>query len=300
VDAVRASRWDAGTMSFQYTIGAVTDVGKVRTINEDCFSIDPDGGLFLVADGVGGHHAGDVASTMAIEIITNHVHDEKKPLMGTYSEEFTPATNRTMSGIRLANSAIYGAGHKHAAHQGMATTIAVVRFMGNVMALASVGDSRIYRMRGRSLQCLTVDHSLMAEQVQHGFVTGEEMAGSAYQHALTRALGAEETIQIDVDEAVVLDGDWILLCTDGLTTMVEEDDIARVILGSADDPQKACEALVETANNRGGTDNITVVLIHCKKGNRWSSLVEKAVWSIMNGVRKVYRSMPGLSNPDYS
>ncbi len=295
VDAVRVWRWDIGTMSFQYQIGVVTDVGKVRTINEDCFSVDPEAGLFLVADGVGGHNAGDVASTMAIEIITNHVHDEKKPLMGTYREEFAPATNRTMSAIRLANATIHEAGQRHAAHQGMATTIASVCIMGQVMALASVGDSRIYRMRGQCLERLTVDHSLLAEHIEDGLVMAEDGAGLAYQHALTRALGAEETIQVDVDETVVLTRDWILLCTDGLTNMVEEDEMARIILGLEDDPQQACEALVETANNRGGTDNITVVLIHCEPGTRWGSLVEKALWSIMSGVRKVSRRLAGLS-----
>jgi serine/threonine protein phosphatase PrpC len=276
-------------MSFHLTIGAVTDVGKVRTINEDCWSIDQDAGLFIVADGVGGQNAGDIASTMAIEIITHHVHDDKEPLTGEYREELSQATNRMLSGIRLANGAIYEAGQANPEQRGMATTVSSAYINGDVMALASVGDSRIYRIRGECLQPLTVDHSLVAEQLQHGLITGQEAAGSIYKHAITRALGVEETILIDTDEEVLLDRDRILLCTDGLTNMVTEEEIARIILGLEDDPQMACEALVDTANNKGGRDNITVILVHCEKGEQRIRRLERAVLAFIGGLRKVSR-----------
>jgi protein phosphatase len=273
-------------MSFHFKVGVVTDVGKRRTNNEDCFAVEQDLGLFMVADGVGGHKAGNVASTMAIETIRNSIHDHKEPLCGEYNEEFSQHTNRMLHGIRLANSAVYEAGQRHAEHHSMATTLASVYINGDVMALAHVGDSRIYRLRGACLQRLTMDHSLAEEQRLYGLVT--EVAESAYKNAITRALGAEERILIDADEGVVLDGDKILLCTDGLTKMIEEEDVVRIILDAEDDPQKACEALVDTANDQGGTDNITVILVQCEKSPRQVGLGAKVVLSILEGWRKIY------------
>lgn len=279
-------RWGCTAMSFHFKIGVLTDVGRRRANNEDCFAVDQDLGLFMVADGVGGQKAGNVASTMVIEIIKNSIHDPKEPCLGEYSEEFSQHTNRMLHSIRLANSAAYEAGQRNAEYRGMATTLASVYVNGDVMALAHVGDSRIYRLRGACLQRLTVDHSLAEEQRRHGLVT--EAAGSAYKNAVTRALGAEERILIDADEEVLLDRDRILLCTDGLTNMVGEEDIVRIILGAEDDPQKACEALVDTANDKGGTDNITVILVQCEKGERQVSLLAKVVLSIIGGWRKIY------------
>jgi PPM family protein phosphatase len=273
-------------MSFHFKVGVVTDVGKRRTNNEDCFAVDQDVGLFMVADGVGGHKAGSVASTMAVEIIKNSIQDHKEPLLGEYNEEFSQHTNRMLHGIRLANSAVYEAGQRHAEHHSMATTLASVYINGDVMALAHVGDSRIYRLRGACLQRLTVDHSLAEEQRLYGLVT--EVAESAYKNAITRALGAEERILIDADEGVVLDGDKILLCTDGLTKMVDEEDVVRIILGAEDDPQEACKALVDTANDQGGTDNITVILVQCEKSPRQVGLCTKVILSILEGWRKIY------------
>jgi protein phosphatase len=276
-------------MSFHFKVGVVTDTGKRRTNNEDCFAVDQDLGLFMVADGVGGHKGGKVASTMAIEIIKNSLDGPKEPLLGEYNEEFAQHTNRMLHGIRLANSAVYEAGQRHTEHHGMATTLASVYINGDVMALAHVGDSRIYRLRGACLQRLTVDHSLAEEQRQHGLVT--EAATSVYKNAITRALGAEELVLIDADEGVVFDGDMILLCTDGLTKMVGEEDVVRIILGAEDDPQQACKALVDTANNQGGTDNITVILVQCEKSPRQVGLYTKAILSILAGWQKLYRRM---------
>jgi protein phosphatase len=194
-----------------------------------------------------------------------------------------------LHGIRLANAAVYEAGQRHAAHHGMATTLASVYINGDVMSLAHVGDSRIYRLRGACLQRLTVDHSLAEEQRRYGLVT--DVAQLAYKNAITRALGAEERILIDADEGVVLDGDKILLCTDGLTKMVEEEDVVRIILGAEDDPQKACEALVDTANNQGGTDNITVILVQCEKSPRQVGLGAKVVLFILERWRKIYSGL---------
>jgi len=161
-------------MGFHLKIGAMTDVGRVRAINEDHFSVEGELGLFMVADGLGGQNAGEVASKMAIDIIRGHVNNNKVPLVGEYEEEFTPETNKVLSGIRLANSAIYDAGQRNSEQRGMGTTISTVRINGDVMALAHVGDSRIYRIREGRLDRLTVDHSLVEEQLKRGIITEEE------------------------------------------------------------------------------------------------------------------------------
>ena len=273
------------TTQFRFRLGTATDVGKVRILNEDYFTVDPDVGLFIVADGVGGQNAGEVASQMAVEIGQNYVMSPQVPVTSVYSDVLPPAANRMVSGIQFANAKIYEASQRRLDQLGMATTIASVYIHGHIMALAHVGDSRIYRMRGEDLQCLTVDHSLIAAQLQHGLITELEVAASTYKHVITRALGAQETVCIDANEDVVLDHDRILLCTDGLTNMVKEENIAQIILDSKNDPQKACEALVNRANANGGRDNITVILIHCEKGQRHLNWLLPAAGSFLAGMR---------------
>lgn len=273
-------------MGFHFKIGAMTDVGKVRAINEDNFSVEQHLGLFMVADGLGGQNAGEVASKMAIETIKSHLNNKKNPLVGEYREEFSQNTNRMLSGIRLTNSAIYEAGQRNAGQRGMGTTISSVFINGDVMSSAHVGDSRIYRIRGECLERLTTDHSLVEEQLKRGLITEEEAAESRHKSVITRALGAEETIEIDADEEVLLDRDKILLCTDGLTDMVGEEDILRMILRNGDDPQKACEELVDVANAKGGMDNTTVILLHCEKDEQRGDLIKRAFLSIVSRLRK--------------
>ena len=279
-------------MGFHFKIGTMTDVGKVRAINEDHFSVGENTGLFMVADGLGGRNAGEIASKMAIEIIKSHLNNKKDLLVAEYNEEFSQDTNRMLSAIRLANSAIFEKGQGNLEQRGMGTTISSVRINGNMMSLAHVGDSRIYRMRGGRLERLTVDHSLVQEQLKRGLITEEEAAESNYKNVITRALGAEETILIDADEEVLFDRDKILLCTDGLTDMVSEEDIVRIILRCGDDPQKACEQLVDSANEKGGIDNITVILLYCEKDEGKAGLLERALLSITGGLRKAYSRIP--------
>ncbi len=281
-------------MSFHFKIGAMTDVGKVRALNEDNFSVVENLGLFMVADGVGGQNAGEVASKMAVDTIQSHLNNKKNPLVGEYNKEFSQDTNRMLGGIRLTNSAIYEAGQRNSEQQGMGTTISSVFINGDVMSLAHVGDSRIYRIRGERLERLTIDHSLVEEQLRRGLITETEAAESKNKNVITRALGAEETIEIDADEEVLLDRDKILLCTDGLTDMVGDEEILRMILRNGDDPQKACEELVDVANGKGGMDNITVVLLYCEKDEGEASLLERILLSITGGLRKASDGIRGF------
>jgi serine/threonine protein phosphatase PrpC len=281
-------------MGFHFKIGAMTDVGKVRAINEDHFSVEQDLGLFMVADGLGGQNAGEVASKMAIEIVKGHLDSNKGPLVGEYKEEFSRDTNRMLSGIRLANSAIYESGQNNSEQQGMGTTISSVHITGDVLSLAHVGDSRIYRIRGDRVERLTADHSLVQEELKLGLITEEEAAQSKHKNVITRALGAEEAIVIDADEQVLFDRDKILLCTDGLTDMVGEENIEGIILRNGDDPQKACEELVDTANEKGGIDNITVILVHCERDERRVGLLERTFLSIIGGLKKASGRIRGF------
>ncbi len=281
-------------MGFHFKIGAMTDVGRVRAINEDHFTAGQDLGLFIVADGLGGQNAGEVASKMAVEIVKSHLTNNESPLVGNYQEEFSPDTNRMLSGIRLANSAIYEAGQKNSDQQGMGTTVSSIYIKGDVMRLAHVGDSRIYRIRGGCLERLTADHSLVEERLKLDLITEEEAAKSKHRNVITRALGAEETIVIDADEQVLFDRDKILLCTDGLTDMIGDGDIERIIMRNGDDPQRACEELVNAANDEGGVDNITVILVHCLKDEGRTGLLERAFLSIVAGLRKAYGRIPGF------
>ena len=231
---------------------------------------------------------------MAVDTIQSHLNNRENPLVGEYKEEFSQNTNRMLGGIRLTNSAIYEAGQRNSEQQGMGTTISSVFINGDVMSLAHVGDSRIYRMRGGRLERLTTDHSLVQEQLKRGIITEEEAAESNDKNVITRALGAEETIVIDGDEQVLFDRDKILLCTDGLTDMVGEGDIERIIMRNGDEPQRACEELVNAANDKGGVDNITVILVHCLKDEGRAGLLERAFLSIVAGLRKAYGRIPGF------
>lgn len=280
-------------MGFNFTIGAATDVGQVRNINEDCFTVDLDLGLFVVADGVGGQNAGEVASNMAVEIISSHVNGAQDCEPGQHKGEFSHQTNQILSGIRMANTAIYEKGLKNAQQRGMATTVSSIRIHGDVMTLAHVGDSRIYRVRNGSLERLTVDHSLLEEQLKHG-ISFEEANNSIYKNALLRALGADETIQIDADEDVLLDRDWLLLCTDGLSNMVDEEEITRIVCGSEHDPQSACIKLVELANQNGGKDNITVILVHCQKAKQHFGELSHIMSYFPRGIIKIIKRTAGF------
>ncbi|MGH7234961.1 MAG: Stp1/IreP family PP2C-type Ser/Thr phosphatase [Nitrospiraceae bacterium] len=248
----------------QIAYGAQTDVGLRRAHNEDSLCADPDIGLFMVCDGMGGHKAGEVASRMAVEVIQQYLREARantlQPIIGDYDSTFSPQTNRLASASRLANQAIYDAGRSRPDHAGMGTTVVSAVIWGQILSIASVGDSRMYLIRGGSIQPLTADHSLVAEQVRRGILTEEEAERSPHRHVLTRALGIDQYVQVEVNEICLLERDALLLCSDGLTGGVRPPEILRVI-GSEPEPQAACERLVTMANDAGGEDNTTVILI---------------------------------------
>jgi protein phosphatase len=248
----------------QITYGAKTDVGLKRSHNEDNLCADPGQGLYVVCDGMGGQNAGEVASSLAVEVIQKHIreaaHNGNLPLIGEPDRKFSPHTNRLASAIRLANQVIHGAAQSKPEQAGMGTTVVSVLISGPVLSVAHVGDSRLYLVREGTIQPLTADHSLVAEQVRRGRMTEEEAERSPQRNIVTRALGVEETVDVELDEVPLMSGDVLLLCSDGLTRGVKPAAILQAIEAEPE-PQAASERLVKMANEAGGEDNTTVILV---------------------------------------
>jgi PPM family protein phosphatase len=245
-------------------VGAKTDVGLKRSNNEDDLCVDPDLGLYLVCDGMGGRNAGEVASRLAVETIQRHMREarlnENLPMIGAADRQFSTQTNRLASAIRLANQAIRNAARQEAEQEGMGTTVVSAALNGQVLSVAHVGDSRMYLIRGDTIQQLTADHSLVAEQVRMGLLTEEEAERSPQKNIITRALGVDDTVDVALDEVPLMCEDRVLLCSDGLTRGMKPAEILEVIRREKE-PQRASERLVELANAAGGLDNTTVILV---------------------------------------
>jgi protein phosphatase len=256
-------------MAIQY--GARSDTGLKRSQNEDRFCTDPESGLYVVCDGMGGHRAGEVASSLAIATIARHVQqslrDSSLPMMGYDDPAFSRQTNRLASAIRLANHVINQEACSRPHFDGMGTTVVTAVINGPILSIAHVGDSRLYLIRDGRIQPLTADHSVVAEQVREGFLTEEEAARSPQKNIVTRALGVEATVDVELSEMPAMCGDVLLLCSDGLTRGVSPQDILHAVCGG-DDAQAISDRLIDMANAAGGDDNTTVVLVIVPKDTR--------------------------------
>jgi len=260
--------------------GAKSDIGLKRSCNEDWFCADADLGLFVVCDGMGGRNAGEVASSLAAQTIRGHILDASTDpdLLAIGDEDRTclAQTNRLASAVRLANDVLYREARSRPGCAGMGTTVAATLIHDQILSLAHVGDSRVYLIRHGDLQPLTVDHSLVAEKVRHGLLTESEAERSPDKHIVTRALGIDARVEVEVSEMPLMSGDVLLLCSDGLTSKVKHDDIAAVVCGEGE-LQAMADGLVETANRAGGHDNITVVLARVTHERR--EAVWRTVWN---------------------
>ena len=247
----------------QWDVAACTDKGVVRPTNEDSFRVSRERSLFVLSDGMGGAAKGEVASAIAVEAVIAAVPENgSSAALGKSSprSEFSPHTHDLVQAIEFANRKVHQEAVRDPACRGMGATIVAAHIDGSRLALAHVGDSRAYLLRGNVLEQLTADHSLVAEQVRHGLMTHQQAAVSDLQSVLTRALGMEDAVEIDADEIELLPGDSLLLCSDGLTRMVSENEIAG-ILEHAPNAQMAAERLVQRANECGGHDNVTVIVV---------------------------------------
>jgi protein phosphatase len=245
---------------------ALTDVGRRRKGNEDSLYVNAEQKLFVVADGMGGHAAGEVASKVAVDSINEFVcltgGDEEITWPFGLDENISYDGNRLKTAVRYANRKVLEATKEKTEYEGMATTVAAVLVDGETANLAHVGDSRVYLIRDKELTQLTSDHSWVNEQLQSGIISADQARTHPLRNVVTRALGGKADLQVDMQFQKMQSGDMLLLCSDGLTTMVPDEDIAKVVATAAGDVEKAAKALVSEANSRGGEDNITVLLIH--------------------------------------
>lgn len=231
---------------------AKTHCGKVRPTNEDSFLVPEGDHIALVADGMGGHRAGEVASSMAASIIRACAHKAA-------GREISVKT--AVAWVRQANRAIYRAANEDLSRSGMGTTLTFLYFMQGHAMLAHVGDSRCYLVRKGEIYQLTKDHSLVAELVRKGEITEEEARYHPYRNIITRALGTDDTVAVDAQDIDTEDGDLFLLCSDGMSNYARDEEMRAILLDNA--PEQACEKLVELALERGGRDNITVIVALC-------------------------------------
>ena len=248
---------------------AKTDVGMKRTHNEDYFSLIEDEQLFIVADGMGGHAMGEVASKMAADTLGEfyqRTKDEDATWPYKMDRQLSYVENRLVCGIKLANWRIYEAATKDPRCKGMGTTLVSCLINGDKVYFAHVGDSRGYRIRSSGIKQITRDHSLLEDYKEaKPDMTDDEQKNFPHKNVITRALGMRDTVQVDIKHDMIEDGDTFLLCCDGLSGMIEDGKMGELVRACNGDLERAVAQLVDTANRNGGVDNITVILLTCHR-----------------------------------
>lgn len=241
---------------------ARSDPGRVRRNNEDSVFVNAEIGLAILADGMGGHNAGEVASNMATTALSSELeHAFRTQPPHTLTANRQPWARQVMRDVIIrTNAAINLAAKSNPKFSGMGTTLVVVQFYDNHLAVAHVGDSRLYRLRDDALTRLTRDHSLLQEQIDSGIITPEQARYSPHKNLVTRALGVEATVNAEVAEYEALPGDVYLLCSDGLNDMVEDNEMMAVMTAMSANLSLCATQLIEMANEHGGRDNVSVVL----------------------------------------
>lgn len=240
-----------------YDICIATDPGLARENNEDAAAFDVETQLCILADGMGGYNAGEIASSMAVAFIKSEM---SRWLVQAGKNANTKEVRRAMEiCVANANHSIYNAANSNPQYSGMGTTLVMAAFLGDRIMVGHIGDSRCYRLRGEQFQQITKDHSLLQEQMDAGLLTPEQALTSSNKNLVTRALGVEDTVMLEVNEFKVESGDTYLMCSDGLSDMVRDELISKIIMAEGDLQQKA-QQLIAAANEAGGRDNISVVL----------------------------------------
>ncbi|HCY64636.1 MAG TPA: Stp1/IreP family PP2C-type Ser/Thr phosphatase [Oxalobacteraceae bacterium] len=240
---------------------AKTDTGMVRSHNEDFIAVSPEHGFVVLADGMGGYSAGEVASSIAATVVQETL-EERLPLI---FKEWTRQSDRQLQqlvqeSVARANLSIIDAAESEPQFQGMGTTVVVGLFYQDHLILAHVGDSRAYRLREGELTQITRDHSLLQEQIDAGLITPEAALHSPNRNLITRAVGVDRELEIEIHEHTTRVGDIYLLCSDGLSDMLADEDITSTLAEFGSDLESACGTLIQRANTHGGKDNISVIL----------------------------------------
>lgn len=245
---------------------AKTDPGVVRQHNEDSIAChvlpDRSTGLAILADGMGGHNAGEVASALATAVLMEALGEQLPQLLEiAWPQQADLLRQRVIDGVKLANWTIYNTACERSECLGMGTTLSLALFHRSRVLIAHIGDSRVYRWRDGRLQQITSDHSVLQEQIDAGLVSAEEAMFSQHKNVITRALGVEADVLVDLYEVDSLENDVYLLCSDGLSDMLLPTEISNDLLRFAWDRDLACQALIDHANSMGGRDNISVILV---------------------------------------
>jgi protein phosphatase len=268
-------------MAYPILHGAESDVGRTRSNNEDQHCADPELGLFVICDGMGGSNAGEVASALAVETIHQYFasmrHDQKLLTGGGLESGDSPTTECLARAISLANEAVYESARARQQWSGMATTVVAAALSGRILSYAHVGDSRLYLVRDQTIQPLTMDHSWVAEQIRLGLLTEEEAERSPHRNIVTRALGAAAAVDVTVGEIPLFAGDLVLLCSDGLTKELPPARILETLL-QVEDAQTLARRLIILANEAGGKDNTTVIVLDMREEHHpglWQRLCQR-------------------------
>ncbi len=243
----------------------LSDTGKVREHNEDSIALDLDVGLLVLADGMGGYNAGEVASGIAVKTIMSLVREQVEREDMSQPDRSSGLSRSTIilrDAILRANKIIYQTARTQPQCEGMGTTVVAALFFDNRVTIAHVGDSRLYRQRNGKFEQVTMDHSLLQELVDRGFYSAEEAQRAANKNYVTRALGVEPSVEVEIQEVPAQKGEVYVLCSDGLSDMIEDEDIHLTINTFGDNLDTVARQLIQLANDNGGRDNISVLMAH--------------------------------------
>jgi PPM family protein phosphatase len=241
-----------GGECLQIEYGAQSDQGRVRTSNEDYFVANPESKIFLVADGMGGHAAGEIASRMAAEKVVE--------VLSRGGPE-SSMEDLLQLAVNESNTDVHEDQKTHSEHRGMGSTLTVLTFADGNYCIAQVGDSRAYLLRNSILTQLTQDHSLVWPLYKSGVISKDDISRNPRKNLITRSIGTQPQVEADLQGGLAMEGDLFLLCSDGLTDVLLDSDISRILLNSHTNAQEYCDLLVAAANSGGGPDNITIVIV---------------------------------------
>jgi protein phosphatase len=279
-------------MRLPLKISGKSDKGKKRKNNEDYFFVESELGLMIVADGMGGHQSGEVASKLATDLCTEQL---KRSLQTGHvpvfihvnpKSEFDKRTLLLGDCVKFSNVAVHEAAQNNPAHKSMGTTLVAALWLDDKLAVAHVGDSRLYRIRNGDISQCTMDHTFIQEQINKGLIYPEDAEKSEMKNMLLRSVGIEEDVEVDLIEVELEPNDYVLLCSDGLTKMLSDDQIIK-FFEKESDPQKIVDALINEANNKGGLDNVTAVVGKLEGGSpSWGSFGDRIKTLFKNKMEK--------------
>jgi protein phosphatase len=266
----------------------ISDIGKKRKTNEDALLVDDQLGLYVVADGMGGHRAGEVASKLVIETLRDFIKQdpdrEDEIALDEADERLSEEANRLLSGIKISNKVVYEISKSKEEYRGMGSTVSVLYLNEQTMIVANVGDSPIYLVQKGKIELLSVPHTVMAEHAALNPESAHQL-GEEYRHMLTRAMGAEEMVTADICEIPYFQNDVLIISSDGLSDCVSPDEILEIVVNN--NTEIACQSLVGMANERGGYDNVTVIVLKVKNAKKEPHSMKGLITRGVKGLVKI-------------